>query len=100
LGVEAPEAVAELWLRELRLDLGIAEGESERIKDLFQMKYRGARYAFGYPACPNLEDQEKLFVALEPQRIGLELTEGYQLVPEQSTTAIVVHHPQARYFNV
>ena len=100
LSVEAAEALAEYWHREMRLELGLAEGESERIKDLFQMKYRGARYAFGYPACPNLEDQEKLFVALEPQRIGLELTEGYQLVPEQSTTAIVAHHPQARYFNV
>lgn len=100
LSVESAEALAEYWHRVMRQELGIADGESNNIRDLFRMKYRGVRYSFGYPACPNLEDQTKLFQLLEPQRIGMELTEEYQLVPEQSTTAIVVHHPQARYFNV
>ena len=100
LSVEATEALAEYWHKVMRRELGIHHGESGDIRALFQMKYRGARYSFGYPACPNLEDQEKLFEVLKPQRIGVELTEGYQLVPEQSTTAIVVHHPQARYFNI
>ncbi len=100
LSVEAAEALAEYWHQMMRRELGIAEGESDRVQDLFQMKYRGVRYSFGYPACPNLEDQEKLFELLRPERIGIELTEEYHLVPEQSTTAIVVHHPQARYFNI
>jgi len=67
---------------------------------LFSQGYRGSRYSFGYPACPNLEDQVKLFELLDPGRIGLSLTEAYQLVPEQTTTAIIVHHPDAKYFNI
>jgi len=66
----------------------------------FIKKYHGGRYSFGYPACPNLNDQTKLFELLNPQRIKVSLTEEYQLVPEQSTSAIVVHHPEAKYFNV
>ena len=67
---------------------------------MFKGLYRGCRYAFGYPACPALEDQAQLFELIEPQRIGLELSEQFQLEPEQSTTAIVFHHPNAKYFNV
>jgi 5-methyltetrahydrofolate--homocysteine methyltransferase len=62
--------------------------------------YQGSRYSFGYPACPNLEDQAKLMELLDGERIGVRLTEEYQLVPEQSTSAIIVHHPEARYFTV
>jgi 5-methyltetrahydrofolate--homocysteine methyltransferase len=70
------------------------------VRKLFKKHYRGCRYSFGYPACPALEDQAKLFQLLEPGRIGLGLSEQFQLEPEQSTTALVVHHPQAKYFNV
>jgi 5-methyltetrahydrofolate--homocysteine methyltransferase len=78
----------------------IHRDDAEEIKGLFSQRYRGARYSFGYPACPNLEDQRTLFEVLKPERIGIRLTETFQLVPEQSTSAIVVHHPQARYFSV
>jgi 5-methyltetrahydrofolate--homocysteine methyltransferase len=67
---------------------------------LFQQGYRGTRYSFGYPACPNLEDQRQLFELLKPERVGIQLTEEFQLVPEQSTSAVVVHHPEAKYFNI
>ena len=70
------------------------------MKELFGTKYHGARYSFGYPACPNLEDQAKLFELLRPEEIGIELSEEFMLVPEQSTSAIIVHHPAAKYFNV
>jgi 5-methyltetrahydrofolate--homocysteine methyltransferase len=81
--------------------LGIAGDDSSRINDLFHQKYRGSRYSFGYPACPNLEDQTKLFALLKPEEnIGVRLTTGFLLEPEQSTSAIVVHHPSAKYFVV
>ena len=67
--------------------------------DRFKAAYRGKRFSFGYPACPDLEEQTKLVELLEPSRIGVELSEGFQLHPEQSTSAIVVHHPEAKYFN-
>ena len=67
---------------------------------LFSQGYQGSRYSFGYPACPNLEDQTKLFELLDGERIDVRLTEGYSLDPEQSTNAIIVHHPEARYFNI
>ena len=83
----------------MRADLGIAGDDAPRIPDLFHQKYRGSRYSFGYPACPNLEDQSKLFALLHPaENIGVHLTDTWQLEPEQSTSAIVVHHPQAKYF--
>ena len=63
-------------------------------------KYRGSRYSFGYPACPDMSDQEILFRLIEPERIGCHLTENWQIDPEQSTSALIVHHPQAKYFNV
>ncbi len=100
LSVESAEALAELWHKHIREELGIAGNDSKEIRKLFAQKYQGSRYSFGYPACPSLEDQAKLFQLLEPERIGVELTEEYQMVPEQSTSAIIVHHPEARYFNV
>jgi len=69
------------------------------MEDLFDQGYRGSRYSFGYPACPDLEEQTKLFELLEPERIGVGLSEEFQLHPEQSTSAIIVHHPEAKYFN-
>jgi 5-methyltetrahydrofolate--homocysteine methyltransferase len=100
LSVECAEALAELWHKKIREELGIAHNDAKEIKRLFSQGYQGSRYSFGYPACPNLEDQAKLFELLQPQRIGVELTEEFQLVPEQSTSAIIVHHSQAKYFNV
>ena len=100
LSVETAEALAELLHKKMREELGIASDDAPRIADLFHQKYRGSRYSFGYPACPNLEDQSKLFALLKPEQIGVHLTENWQLEPEQSTTAIVVHHPQAKYFAI
>jgi len=101
LSVETAEALAEYMHRRVRAEMGIAGDDSERISDLFHQKYRGSRYSFGYPACPNLEDQAKLFALLKPEEnIGVRLTTGYLLEPEQSTSAIVVHHPSAKYFVV
>ncbi len=100
IGVETAEALAELWHKRMRAELGIAGDDSPKIRDLFTQKYRGSRYSFGYPACPEMSDQEKLFRLLEPERIGCELTENWQIDPEQSTSAIVVHHPEAKYFTV
>jgi len=101
LSVETAEALAELLHKQMREELGIAGDDSARIPDLFHQKYRGSRYSFGYPACPNLEDQTKIFQLLKPEEtIGVHLTSGFQLEPEQSTSALVVHHPQAKYFVV
>ena len=100
MGVETAEALAEYWHRLIRIELGIAEQEPNSMKGLFGAKYRGSRYSFGYPACPNLEDQAKLFDLLDPGSIGVELSEEFMMMPEQSTSAIVVHHPAAKYFNV
>jgi len=100
LGVESAEALAEWFHQQLRREWGIGGDDSPSIPKLFKKHYRGCRYAFGYPACPALEDQAKLFQLLEPERIGLTLSEQFQLEPEQSTTALVAHHPQAKYFNV
>ncbi len=100
LGVETAEALAEFWHKRMRQELGIAGGDSPRIKELFTQHYQGSRYSFGYPACPEMSDQEKLFALLDPARIGCTLTENWQIDPEQSTSAIIVHHPEAKYFNV
>lgn len=100
LSVETAEALAEYWHKTMRAELGLASDDAKDISALFRQEYRGSRYSFGYPACPNLEDQTKLFRLLDPSRIGVSLTEEFQLVPEQSTSAIVVHHPGAKYFNV
>lgn len=99
LSVETAEALAEFNHKLMREELGIAGEDSPHIRDLFHQKYRGSRYSFGYPACPNLEDQTKLFALLHPdETIGVHLTTGFLLDPEQSTSAIVVHHPSAKYF--
>jgi 5-methyltetrahydrofolate--homocysteine methyltransferase len=100
LSVEAAEALAELWHKRIREELGIAGKDAKEIKRLFSQGYQGSRYSFGYPACPNLEDQSKLFGLLDGERIGVRLTDEYSLDPEQSTNAIVVHHPEARYFTI
>ncbi|MCB9845670.1 MAG: cobalamin B12-binding domain-containing protein [Phycisphaeraceae bacterium] len=100
LGVEAAEGLAELWHKRMRQELGIAADDSPKIRDLFAQRYRGSRYSFGYPACPALSDQEALFRLLDPRRIGCTLTENWQIDPEQSTSALIAHHPQARYFAV
>lgn len=101
LSVETAEALAEYLHKKMREELGISGQDSPHIRDLFHQKYRGSRYSFGYPACPNLEDQTKLFALLHPEEnVGVKLTTGFLLEPEQSTSAIVVHHPQAKYFVV
>jgi 5-methyltetrahydrofolate--homocysteine methyltransferase len=101
LSVETAEALAEVVHKLMREELGIAGDDAKRINDLFHQKYRGSRYSFGYPACPSLEDQTKLFQLLKPaENVGVHLTTGFLLEPEQSTSAIVVHHPDAKYFVV
>ena len=100
LSVESAEALAELWHKKIREELGIAGKDNPDIKRLFSQGYQGSRYSFGYPACPNLEDQSKLFELLNGERIGVHLTDEFALEPEQSTNAIIVHHPEARYFNI
>ena len=99
-GVECAEGLAELWHKRMRAELGIGGNDSPRTRDLFTQKYRGSRYSFGYPACPEMSDQEKLFRLLDPARIGCRLTENWQIDPEQSTSALIVHHPEAKYFTI
>jgi len=100
LSVESAEALAELWHKHIRAELGIAENDAKNLNELFRQGYQGSRFSFGYPACPNLEDQAKLFELLDPSRIDVELSEEFQLEPEQSTSAIIIHHPEARYFSI
>src|SRR5687767_889097 len=100
LSVEGAEALAELWHKRIREQLGIAGKDAPNLNELFRQGYQGSRFSFGYPACPNLEDQTKLFELLDPSRINVELTEEFQLDPEQSTSAIIIHHPEARYFSI
>jgi 5-methyltetrahydrofolate--homocysteine methyltransferase len=100
ISVEGAEALAEYWHKRMRQQIGIAADDAVDIDDLFKQKYHGSRYSFGYPACPNIEDQQKLLPLLEASRIGVTLSEEFQLVPEQSTSAIICHHPDAKYFNV
>jgi len=100
LSVQLTEALAEYWHARIRLELGIADADPEDLDGFFKVSYRGARYSFGYPACPDLADRAKMVRLLEPSRIGVELSEEMQLHPEQSTDAIVVHHPEAKYFSV
>ncbi|MFT3746100.1 MAG: methionine synthase [Pyrinomonadaceae bacterium] len=100
LSVESAEALAEMWHKRIREELGIAGNDAPELAKLFHQGYQGSRYSFGYPACPNLEDQTKIFELLQPERIDVELTEEFQLDPEQSTSAIIIHHPDAKYFNI
>jgi len=97
-GVESVEALAELWHKRVREELGIAGQDATDVRKLFAQGYQGSRYSFGYPACPDLEQQAGIAALLQPGRIGAELGETFQWHPEQTTSAIVVHHPEARYF--
>ncbi len=98
LGVEMAEALAEYWHRRIREELGFAGEDGPTLTGLFHQKYRGGRYSWGYPACPDLEDNAKVVELLSAERIGVEVSEGFQLHPEQTTTAIICPHPQAKYF--
>jgi 5-methyltetrahydrofolate--homocysteine methyltransferase len=105
LGVQLTEALAEYWHRRVREELRFATGaavsgeDPEDIEEFFKLGYRGARFSLGYGACPKLEDRAKIVELLDPARIGVKLSEECQLHPEQSTDAIVLHHPEATYFN-
>ncbi|WP_331723140.1 methionine synthase [Streptomyces canus] len=100
LSVQLAEALAEYWHARVRAEWGIAgASEPSGIEGMLRTEYQGCRYSLGYPACPDLEDRAKIVALLRPERIGVELSEEYQLHPEQTTDAIVVHHPQASYFN-
>jgi 5-methyltetrahydrofolate--homocysteine methyltransferase len=100
LSVQLTEALAEYWHVRVRRELGIAAADPAELAGFFDVRYQGARYSIGYPACPDLADRAKVARLLDPARIGVELSEEMQLHPEQSTDAIVVHHPQAKYFSV
>ena len=100
LALETAEAMAELCHRHLRLSWGFADPADLSVSDIFKAKYRGIRVSFGYPACPRLEDQEILFRLLRPESVGVNLTEGCMMDPEGSVSALVFHHPQARYFTI
>ncbi|MEU8918584.1 MULTISPECIES: methionine synthase [Streptomyces] len=99
LSVQLAEALAEYWHARVRAELGFAGEDPDDVEDMFALKYRGARFSLGYGACPDLEDRAKIADLLQPERIGVELSEEFQLHPEQSTDAIVIHHPEAKYFN-
>jgi 5-methyltetrahydrofolate--homocysteine methyltransferase len=99
LSVQLAEALAEYWHQRVRSELGFGGGDPSDLDDLLKVRYRGCRYAFGYPACPDLEDRAKVMLLLAPERIGVTLSEEFQLAPEQSTDALIVHHPEAKYFS-
>ncbi|MFF9865661.1 methionine synthase [Streptomyces sp. NPDC013953] len=99
LSVQLAEALAEYWHARVRAELGFAGEDPADVEDMFALKYRGARFSLGYGACPDLEDRAKIAGLLQPERIGVHLSEEFQLHPEQSTDAIVIHHPEAKYFN-
>jgi 5-methyltetrahydrofolate--homocysteine methyltransferase len=99
LSVQLAEALAEYWHARVRAELGFGGEDPADVEDMFALKYRGARFSLGYGACPDLEDRAKIAELLEPERIGVQLSEEFQLHPEQSTDAIVIHHPEAKYFN-
>jgi 5-methyltetrahydrofolate--homocysteine methyltransferase len=106
IGVQLTEALAEYWHRRIREELkfsgdrSVSAEDPDSVEDYFKLGYRGARFSFGYGACPNLEDRKKMMALLEPERIGVTLSEELQLHPEQSTDAFVLVHPEAKYFNV
>ncbi len=99
LSVQLTEALAEYWHARIRADWGIAAGDSPHMARILKQEYTGERYSFGYPACPDLSQQQLLFKLLRPERVGVQLSEEFQLHPEQSTSAIIFHHPEAAYFN-
>ena len=101
LALESAEAFAEVLHQQIRQMWGFGDSSNITNSDLFRAQYRGTRYSFGYPACPRLEDQEKLFKLLDVNNnIGVELTEGFMMDPEGSVTALVFHHPDSKYFNL
>lgn len=99
LSVQLTEALAEHWHARIREELKVRGDDSSDLQGILDQGYRGSRYSFGYPACPDIEQQTQLCELLQPERIGVELSEEFQLHPEQSTSAIIVHHPEAKYFN-
>ena len=99
LSVQLTEALAEHWHGRIREELGFESEDSSNLGEILDQGYRGSRYSFGYPACPDLEQQTQLCELIQPERIGVSLSEEFQLHPEQSTSAIIVHHPEAKYFN-
>ena len=99
LSVQLTEALAEYWHARIREELGFATQDSDDVSQILDQGYRGSRYSFGYPACPDLEAQRELCELLQPERINVTLSDEFQLHPEQSTSAIIVHHPEAKYFN-
>ena len=100
LAVELAEAMAEYVHKRIRSDLGFANKDADDIKKMIKQGYQGCRYSFGYPACPNISDQRLLLGLLRADRIGIKILENDMLEPEQSTSAFIAHHPQAKYFNV
>ncbi|MCW2600710.1 MAG: methionine synthase [Frankiales bacterium] len=98
LSVQLTEALAEYWHARVRSELGFADEDARELSGILKLQHRGARYAWGYPACPDVEDQTKVAELLQWERIGIELSEEYMLTPEQSTSAIIAHHPEAKYF--
>ncbi|MDA7818102.1 methionine synthase [Sulfurimonas sp.] len=100
LGVELAEALAEIAHKQVRLDLNISDNEGSKLSDVQMNKYQGSRYSFGYAACPDLELNRPLFNLLKPEEFGIELSETFQIHPEQSTSALVVYHPNATYYNI
>ncbi len=99
LSVQLTEALAEYWHGRVREELSLAQFDPPELDGILKVGYRGCRYSFGYPACPDLDDRAKLVRLLRPERIGVVLSEEFQLVPEQSTDALIAHHPEARYFS-
>jgi 5-methyltetrahydrofolate--homocysteine methyltransferase len=99
LSVQLTEALAEYWHSRVRAELGLAGFDPPGLEDILQVEYHGCRYSFGYPACPDLEDRARVVRLLRPERIGVSLSEEFQLAPEQSTDALIAHHPEARYFS-
>lgn len=100
LAIEMTEALAELWHKRIREEWGFVAEDGPSLAGLFRQQYRGSRYSWGYPACPDLDDQAKLADLLDLDAIGVSLTEEFMLDPEQSTSAIIVPHPEAKYFLV
>jgi 5-methyltetrahydrofolate--homocysteine methyltransferase len=100
LSVQLTEALAEFWHARVRAELGFGGEDPQDVEEFFKLGYRGARFSFGYAACPDLEDRAKIVRLLAPERIGVTLSEEFQLTPEQATDAMIVHHPEARYFSV
>ena len=99
LSVQLTEALAEYWHGRVRAELGLAGFDPPGLDGILKVGYRGCRYSFGYPACPDLEDRAKVVRLLRPERIGVTLSEEFQLAPEQSTDALIAHHPEAKYFS-